>query len=135
VCGEETWDEGPGVELFVVGEAKNESFGPAVDVLVDVDGVGVVVVDEVVSLAVDHLVAFVSFFLPQHHVLQGGQGFPYFLNVVAGFVLSSSVFALVGVGIVLASLLDLVFRPFLVLFEEDLFDVGKFDLQIEGEFR
>lgn len=132
--GEEIWDEGSGVELFVVGEAKDESFGPAVDVFVDIDGVGVVVVDEVVSLAVDHLVVFVGFFLPQHHVLQGGQRLSYLLNVVTGFVLSSSVFALVGVGVVLTSLLDLVLGPFLVFFQEDFFDVGKLDLQIKREF-
>ena len=84
------------VELFIVGETENECFGPAVDVIVDIDSVWVVVVYEVVTLTVDHLVVLGCLLLTQHHVLERGKRLPNFLNVITSLVLSSSVFALVS---------------------------------------
>lgn len=65
--------------------------------------------------------------------MEGGERLPNFLDVVTSLVLSATILALVGEGVVLASLLDLVLRPLLVLLQEDLLDIGKFDLEFEGE--
>lgn len=120
---DEVGQERPGVELLGVGEPEDVGFVASEDVVVDVDGVVEVVVDEVVALPVDDLVVLVGLLLAQHHVLQRGQRLPDLLNVVALLVLLASVLALVGEGVVLTALLDLVLRPFLVLLQEDLLDV------------
>lgn len=105
---DEVGQERPGVELLGVGEPEDVGFVASEDVVVDVDGVVEVVVDEAVALPVDHLVVLVGLLLAQHHVLQRGQRLPDLLNVVALLVLLASVLALVGEGVVLTALLDLV---------------------------
>lgn len=130
---EEFGDEGPGVELLVVGEAEDVGLGLAVDVIIDVDGVGDVVVDETVTLPVDDVRVLVGLLLTQHHVLEGSEGLSDFLDVVASLVLSAAVLPLVGEGVILASLLDLVLRPLLVLLQEDFLDVGQLHLELEWE--
>lgn len=52
---DEVRNEGPGVYFLVVGEAEDVGLGLAVDVVVDIDGVGNVVVDEAVTLPVHHV--------------------------------------------------------------------------------
>lgn len=90
--------------------------------------------DEDVSLAVDHVVLGIGCLFSQHHVLQGSQRFSDLLGVVSLFVGFASVLALVGVGVVLSSLLDLVLRPFLVLVDqENLLDFTDLVLDISGE--
>lgn len=126
--------KGLGIELFGIGEPENVGLFSSQDVVIYVDGVVQVVVDEVVTLSVDDLVVLVGFLLAEHHVLQGSQGLSDLLHVIALFVLFSSVFALIGEGVVLAALLDLVLGPFLVLFEEDLLDIRELYLQSEWEF-
>lgn len=130
---EEVGNEGGGIEFLVVGEAEDVGLGLAIDIVVDVDGVGDVVVDEAVALPVDHVRVLVGLLLAQHHVLERGEGLPDFLDVVASLVLPAAVLPLVGEGVVLASLLDLVLRPLLVLLQEDLLDVGQLHLELEGE--
>ncbi len=67
---DEVGNEGSGVNLLIVGETEDISLGLAVDVLVDINIEGNVVVNETVTLPVDHMRCLVSLFFTQHHVLQ-----------------------------------------------------------------
>ena len=66
--------------------------------------------------------------------MQGSQRFSDFLGVISLFISFASIFALVGVGVVLSSLFDLVLGPFLVFVDqEDLFNFTNFVFNVSRE--
>jgi hypothetical protein len=132
---EEGGHEGASVDFLGIGETQNVGLLLSVKVVVDVDGVVNTVDNEVNSFPGGDFVIGVSFLLTKLHILKGGKGNTKFLIVIALFVLSSTVFALVGVAVVLPSLLDLILTPLLVLhLQEDLLDLCALCLQVGGEF-
>ena len=102
----------------------------SVDLVVDVDGVGQVLIDEVDSLPLDGVELGVQRLLLQHDVLHGSQGLSDFLSVVSLAVLSGSVLSLVSVRVVHASLLDLVLLVSGVVVDQETFlDFGGFNFE------
>lgn len=120
---------------FDISETQNIGVFSAIDIVVDIDGVRMIFVDEMVALPIDDLVGGVSSFLSEHHVLQRGKGFSDLLRIVAFFIDLAPILPLVGVRVVLSSLLDLVLRPlFIAVHQENLFDVASLYFQTEREF-
>lgn len=94
-----------------------------------------ILVDEVMALSVDDLVAGVGPFFSEHHVLERGEGFSDFLGIVAFLVDLASILPLVSEGVILASFLDFIFGPlFIVVDKEYFFDIARLHLKPEGEF-
>lgn len=112
-----------------IGKPKNVSFGSFVEAIINIDGIGKVLIDKGEALSINNFVLRVSPFLSEGNILERSEWFSDFLQIVSLFVLLASVFSLVGKGVVLPSFFDLIFRPsFVSIDQKYLFNIAYFNL-------
>lgn len=70
VGGDEIGDERTGVYFLLVGETENKGLRLSVDVVVNINCIGKIVVDEAVALTIDDTIVLISLLLTQHNVLK-----------------------------------------------------------------
>ena len=120
------WNQRQGVLSFSIVKSQDVNFFLPLDVVVDIDWEGNILLDEDTSLAVDDFEVWISSFLSEHNILKGGQRFSDFLRIVSFFILFTPIFSLISVWVVLSSFFDLVLRPLLVIInKKDFFDLAR----------
>lgn len=123
-------EESARISMFGVCEPQNASCLMVVQIFPNINGVMGAVNDELVSHPPGNFVFRICFLVPQLDILESSDRDSHFLRIIPFLVLLASILPLVCEGVALASPLDLVFAPLLVLVsQEDLFDLCLLDFQ------